>query len=128
MRWICAAIALAASAQTPPRAAIEKYVAAHQPQIVRELVELLSIPNVAADRAGIRRNTEYLRAMLSRRGFRAEILETAGNPLVYGEKPGRNPAARTVLYYIHYDGQPVDRSKWKQADPFRPILRDGRME
>src|SRR5262249_786395 len=52
---------------------------------------------------------------------------TQGNPLVFGER--RVPdATRTVLYYIHYDGQPVDPSKWKQAGPFQPILRDGRME
>jgi acetylornithine deacetylase/succinyl-diaminopimelate desuccinylase-like protein len=128
MRMICGTVlALCAAAEGQVRAPVEKYVAAHQGQIVRELAELLAIPNIAADRGGIRRNTEYLAPMLERRGFRAEILETAGNPLVYGERktPG---AARTILYYIHYDGQPVDRPKWKQADPFQPILRDGRME
>src|SRR5262245_10586564 len=62
---------------------IHAWVAAHQPQIVKELVELLSIPNVAADRPNIRRNGEHLRAMLQRRGFAAELLETSGNPLVY---------------------------------------------
>ena len=50
-----------------------------------ELVDLLSIPNVAADRANIRRNAEHLRGMLATRGFKAELLETSGNPLVYGE-------------------------------------------
>ncbi len=66
--------------------------------------------------------------MLQRHGLKAELLETAGNPLVYAEKnaPG---AARTLLFYIHYDGQPVDVSKWKQeGGPFHPVMRDGRME
>ena len=109
------------------RATIESYVAAHQAEIFSELIGLLSIPNVAADRANIRRNAEHLKTMLSRRGLASEILETRGNPLVFGEMkvPG---ASRTVLFYIHYDGQPVDPARWKQADPFRPILRDGRME
>ena len=65
--------------------------------------------------------------MLTRHGFKAETLETAGNPLVYGEMtvPG---ATGTVLVYAHYDGQPVDPKNWKQPNPFVPILRDGRLE
>ena len=94
----------------------------HQKAIVAELLEALAIPNVAADKPNIRRNAEHLRAMLGRHGFAPEILETTGNPLVYGalNVPG---ATRTVLFYCHYDGQPVDRAKWNQADPFEPVVR-----
>ncbi|MGH9162106.1 MAG: M20/M25/M40 family metallo-hydrolase, partial [Vicinamibacteraceae bacterium] len=106
---------------------IERYVAANQKAIVGELVQLLSIPNVAADEDDIRRNATLLRTMLERRGFAAELLETDGNPLVYGEMrvPG---ATRTLLLYAHYDGQPVNPPGWKQPTPFTPILRDGRLE
>jgi acetylornithine deacetylase/succinyl-diaminopimelate desuccinylase-like protein len=109
------------------RAVVGAWVAAHQPQIVTELVDLLSIPNVAADRANIRRNAEHLRGRLQKRGFAAELLETGGNPLVYGELsvPG---ATRTLLLYSHYDGQPVDPKAWKQADPFVPVLRTARVD
>ncbi len=109
------------------RATVGAWVSAHQPQIVKELVDLLSIPNVATDRPNIRRNAEHLRGMLAARGFKAELLETAGNPLVYGELavPG---AARTLLLYSHYDGQPVDPKAWKQADPFTPVLRTTRVD
>src|SRR6202167_1240211 len=109
------------------RAAIEGYTAAHQRQIMAEFNELLSIPNVGTDHPHIRRNAEFVRAMLERHGMKAELLETAGNPLVYAEKnqPG---AAKTILFYIHYDGQSVDPARWKQASPFQPIMRDGRME
>lgn len=109
------------------RPAVEQYVAARQPEILRELAGLLEIPNVAADGANIRRNAAHLRQMLERRGLTGEVLETAGNPLVWGERrvPG---AKRTILLYAHYDGQPVDPSRWKQASPFQPIVRDGRME
>ena len=84
-----------------------------------EFVELLSIPNVGTDRANIRRNAEFIRAMLERHGMKPELLETAGNPLVYAEK-NRPGATKTILFYIHYDGQPVDPAKWKQASPFHP--------
>ena len=98
---------------------METWVASHQRQIMGEFDELLRIPNVGTDHANIRRNAEFIRGLLERHGMQAELLETAGNPLVYAERnvPG---AARTVLYYIHYDGQPVDVSRWK-TDPFRPV-------
>jgi acetylornithine deacetylase/succinyl-diaminopimelate desuccinylase-like protein len=109
------------------RSAVTTWVDAHQKPLVRELIELLSIPNVAADRANIRRNADRLKEMLAARGFTAELLETAGNPLVYGELrvPG---AARTLLFYCHYDGQPVDAAAWKQPSPFTPVLRRGRLD
>jgi acetylornithine deacetylase/succinyl-diaminopimelate desuccinylase-like protein len=117
----------AAAALAQDRAAVRAWTDAHQRQIVGELAQLLSIPNVGTDRADIRRNAAFVRAMLERRGMRAELLETDGNPLVYAEKnvPG---AARTLLFYIHYDGQPVDPARWKQQSPFAPVMRDGRLE
>ena len=125
---LCAGIVVAAE---QPRVAlrqqVDSWVRANQKPIVTELVQLLSIPNVAADRDNIRKNATLLREMLARRGFTAELLETAGNPLVWGElkTPG---ATRTLLFYAHYDGQPVNPKDWRQPSPFTPILRDGRME
>ena len=109
------------------RAALERYVASHQRAIVSELVELLAIPNTAADSENIRRNAALLRDMLRRRSFASEILETDSNPLVWGELkvPG---AERTLLIWAHYSGQPVDPKGWKQASPFVPVLRAGRLE
>ncbi len=109
------------------RQPVEQFVAAHQQEIVREFVELLSIPNVAADRDNVRRNATLLAGLLRKRGFTAEILETDGNPLVFAELqvPG---AQRTLLFYAHYDGQPVDPKGWSQASPFTPVLRNARLE
>ena len=109
------------------RAAIERYVAARQRAIVSELIELVSIPNTASDTENIRRNATLLRDMLRRRGFSTDLLETDSNPLVWGELkvPG---AQRTLLFWAHYDGQPVDPKAWKQASPYVPVLRAGRLE
>jgi acetylornithine deacetylase/succinyl-diaminopimelate desuccinylase-like protein len=109
------------------RSIVQKHVTRHQKAIVAELVELLAIPNVATDRQNIRRNAVHLRDMLARRGFAAQLLETDGNPLVYGELKASG-ASRTLLLYSHYDGQPVDPKGWKQASPFTPVLRDGRVD
>ena len=128
---ICFLTATATSSRAQPgtdlRAKVSSWVTAHEPEIINELITLLAIPNVAADRPNIRRNAEQLRAMLARRGFKAQLLETAGNPLVYGDLvvPG---ATRTLLLYSHYDGQPVDPKAWKQADPFTPVLRSARLD
>jgi acetylornithine deacetylase/succinyl-diaminopimelate desuccinylase-like protein len=103
-------------------ARVRAYVDAHQETIVGELLELLAIPNVASDRANIRRNAEHLKNLLTRHGLSGEILETGGNPLVYGAL-NVSGARRTLLFYCHYDGQPVDAKKWHQPDPFQPVVR-----
>ncbi|MEO6401658.1 MAG: M20/M25/M40 family metallo-hydrolase, partial [Vicinamibacteria bacterium] len=118
---------LALAAADPMTHPAETYARAHQKALIAELVETLSIPDVAADKANIRRKAELLRAKFAGRGFAAEILETPGNPLVWAEMkaPG---APRTLLFYAHYDGQPVDPKGWKQESPFKPILRNGKMD
>jgi acetylornithine deacetylase/succinyl-diaminopimelate desuccinylase-like protein len=121
---------LAAGATSPAqdvRGAIERYVAANQRAIVSELLDLVAIPNTPADTENIRRNAQLLRDMLRRRSFATEIVETDGNPLVWGELrvPG---AKRTLLVWAHYDGQPVDLRAWKQPNPYNPVLRAGRLE
>ena len=90
--------------------------------IVQELNALLAIPNHAADAANIRRNAELIKAMLDRRGLGGRILENGVHPpAVFGELrvPG---ATRTVMFYAHYDGQPVAAAEWATA-AFTPILR-----
>ncbi len=106
---------------------VEAYVHNNQKEIVAELLDVLAIPNDAADQENIRRKAERLRVVLEHRGLQSELLETEGNPLVYGELKVPE-ATRTLLLYCHYDGIPVDRPKWSQADPYQPVLRNGKLE
>ena len=79
MRCFLIALALAGVAAMPPanlRATIDAWVQRNQKALVASLVELLAIPNVAADRQNIRRNATWLRDYLAKRGVAAEILET----------------------------------------------------
>ncbi|HEU5219660.1 MAG TPA: M20/M25/M40 family metallo-hydrolase [Gemmatimonadales bacterium] len=108
---------------TSLRARVNAWRAAHESEIFREYVDLLAIPNLASDSANIRRNSAAIVRMLERRGVRARLLEAPGSPpAVYGElaAPG---AAHTVVLYAHYDGQPVDTSRWV-TPPWKPVLRD----
>ena len=66
---------VAASAPAGLRQSIDRWVQANQRPLVASLAELLAIPNVAADRANIRRNAVWLRDYLARRSFSAELLE-----------------------------------------------------
>jgi hypothetical protein len=106
---------------------IQSYVTTHQQSIIGELLDLVVIPNTRTDTADLPRNAALLQSMISRRGLAAEIIETAGAPLVIASLNVPNPKG-TILFYAHYDGQPVDPSRWKQPSPFAPVLRSGRME
>jgi acetylornithine deacetylase/succinyl-diaminopimelate desuccinylase-like protein len=96
---------------------------AHEQAILSEFVELLSIPNVAHDTPNIRRNAAAISALLTRRGAATRLLELEGAPpVVYGEiaTPG---APRSIVFYAHYDGQPLDPKEWS-GEPWKPVLRN----
>src|SRR3954468_20518192 len=109
-------------------ASLRAYRASHDVEIVRELSSFLAIPNLASDRVNIRRNAEHLLAMMTARGISAKLLESpsGGPPAVYGELPATG-ATKTVVFYAHYDGQPVDTTQWI-TPPWQPVLRDQPLE
>ena len=109
------------------RLKVREYRQAHEHQLLDELVEWLSIPNVAADKVNIRRCAEWLKTAMEKRGITAQILETGGSPVVFGELKVPN-AKRTVMFYSHYDGQPTDPTQWIDSEPFTPALRPAKME
>ncbi len=115
-------------AQTSHRAVADTYRKAHEPEILREFRDLLAIPNLASDSVNIRRNAAHIQSMMQRRGIATQLLSapTGGPPVVYGEltTPG---ATRTVVFYAHYDGQPVEPTRWA-TPPWEPTLRDGPLE
>jgi acetylornithine deacetylase/succinyl-diaminopimelate desuccinylase-like protein len=115
-------------AQTNPAAiAARSWRQHHERAIVDEFVTLLSIPNIASDRASIQRNAETIAKMMEKRGVATRLVSVPGaNPVVFGEirTPG---ATRTVVLYAHYDGQPLDPKEWA-TPPFTPTLRDRQIE
>lgn len=124
---------LAAQKPSAPPAAqiteeVRSYRLANERRIVRELVEFLSIPNVATDTANIQRNADKLIEMLEARGIEAHPLPIAGRgPVIFG-KLSVPDAKRTVIFYAHYDGQPVDTTAWTDGKPFEPVLRTNSIE
>ena len=125
----------AATAHSQTRPASEDpataYVQKHAVDILREFADFLALPNVASGTAtghtDVERNAGAILRMLEKRGMRGELLNVPGGfPVVFAEKkvPG---ASKTVVFYAHYDGQPVSPDKWK-SPPFSPVLLRGKLE
>src|SRR5258707_11599099 len=107
---------------------VRDYRLDNEDRIVRELAEFLSIPNVASDTANIQKNAARLVEMLEARGIETHLLPINGRgPVVFG-KLVTSEAKRTVIFYAHYDGQPVDAAAWTDGKPFEPVLRDAAIE
>jgi acetylornithine deacetylase/succinyl-diaminopimelate desuccinylase-like protein len=112
---------LSAAQPTPPQAARD-YTTAHRADLVKLFSEFLAIPNVAADPSGLEKNANFLISALRSRGVDARLLTQPGTPaVVFGQilTPG---AQHTIVFYAHYDGQPVTPSEWN-IPPFAPAVR-----
>jgi len=102
------------------------YIEAHRDRFVAELCRLLRQPSISAQGVGITECAELVRELMAAAGLRAEVVPTAGHPVVVGE--WRSPEARrTVLVYGHYDVQPPEPLEAWRTPPFEPSIRDGRI-
>ena len=91
---------------------IREYRAGREAQIIDELIRFLAIPNLASDTPNIERNAAAIVDMFTRRGAETRLLRVEGAPpIVVGDirVPG---AKKTIAFYAHYDGQPVDPAQW----------------
>ena len=122
-----------AQKSTPARPAqvvqeVRSYRMENEDRIVRELSEFLAIPNIASDTPNIQKNAAHLVELLEARGIETHLLLIAGRgPVVFGKLEAPD-AKRTVIFYAHYDGQPVDEKAWTDGKPFEPVLRSGAIE
>jgi len=109
---------------------VHAYISAHHDRILADLVDFASIPSVSTDpayKAAVGQAVDWVAAQLRQAGLTdVRVVPTAGHPVVYAAWTGA-PGAPTVLVYGHYDVQPPDPlDKWA-SDPFRPVVRDGRI-
>lgn len=106
---------------------IKTYLESNKDRFLDELFGLIRIPSVSADekfKGDVSKAASYIVEKLQEAGAdHAEICETAGHPIVFGEKI-TDPSKPTVLVYGHYDVQPADPyDKW-ETPPFEPVIRD----
>jgi acetylornithine deacetylase/succinyl-diaminopimelate desuccinylase-like protein len=113
-------------AQSAETLTIRKYTSRQADPLLREYAAYLAVPNVASDAANMRRNAALLMEMMTKRGIQQVQLLPATTaevpPAVYGEVrvPG---ATQTLVFYAHYDGQPVNPAQWATGlSPFEAKL------
>jgi len=113
-----------------PMTHIETYLDENKDRFIEELFELIRIPSISAlsaNKPDMYRAAECWKKLLLDSGAdKAEVYETAGNPVTYGEKI-IDPAKPTVLVYAHMDVMPVDPLNLWVSPPFEPEIRDGKI-
>lgn len=109
---------------------VKQYIEANKERFLEELFELIRIPSISSlsdHKDDMVRTAEKYKEHFMKAGCdKAEIMPTAGNPVVYAEKM-IDPALPTVLVYAHYDVMPVDPIDLWDSPPFEPEVRDGKI-
>jgi acetylornithine deacetylase/succinyl-diaminopimelate desuccinylase-like protein len=104
------------------------FINVHRDRYVEELKQYLAIPSISAlpqHAADVRRAAEWTAESLRQAGLQnVRLIETPGNPVVYGDWLNA-PGKPTILYYGHYDVQPVDPVDLWTSPPFEATVRDG---
>ena len=115
-------VTTSAFSQSPMAKGIDELIKKQLPKAIQEHREFVSLPNVALNAEDMQKNVEWLQAAFLKRGFSVGALSTETIPIVLAEKI-IDPDLPTVLFYLHFDGQPVDPSKWDQEHPFTPVIK-----
>ncbi|MBN1668014.1 MAG: M20/M25/M40 family metallo-hydrolase [Anaerolineales bacterium] len=106
-------------------APIDRYLEEHLDASIAELCTLAAQPSVAAQNWGLAECAALVAEMLAQRGFKTEIMPTAGAAVVYAERQGRGD--KTLMFYNHYDVQPAEPLELWDSPPFEPAIRDGKV-
>jgi acetylornithine deacetylase/succinyl-diaminopimelate desuccinylase-like protein len=106
--------------------AIDRYVDENVDTFVELLARLCRQPSVSAQNLGIAECAALVATILRELGYQADVMPTGGHPVVFGQGRGRR-ADRTLLFYLHYDVQPVEPLEEWESPPFELTRRDGRL-
>lgn len=107
--------------------AFDRLLTSRRRAVVEGFVDFLRLNSVSQQPERVRATGEWLADRMRARGLAGRILETGGNPVVFGERRVAG-ATRTVLVYCHYDTKPIPPRGWLQPDPLQPVFRRGLAE
>jgi acetylornithine deacetylase/succinyl-diaminopimelate desuccinylase-like protein len=102
----------------------DEFLNHHLDQSLVELSRLCAVPSVSAKKQGQEECALLLKGMLEQRGFKVEIAQTKGAPVVSAFRPGRSK--KTLILYNHYDVQPVEPLELWDSSPFEAVIKNGR--
>ena len=106
---------------SPDWAGLGQAVAARRRPIMDGLADFLRLDTVSQKPDRVRAGAEWLTRAMQARGLEARIMETGGNPVVYGALPAPGTTV-TVLIYCHYDVKPAPPAGWLQSRTIRLLL------
>ncbi|HEX2698516.1 MAG TPA: M20/M25/M40 family metallo-hydrolase [Anaerolineales bacterium] len=104
---------------------VDSYLEKNLDKSIAELSKLVAQPSVGAQNLGMKECAALVGEMLKARGFKVEIMDTPGAPVVFAERKGKSD--KTLLIYNHYDVQPPEPLELWETPPFEPSLRDGKL-
>ncbi|MFO7997663.1 MAG: M20/M25/M40 family metallo-hydrolase, partial [Bacteroidales bacterium] len=109
---------------------LKDYIEKNKDRFLEELFELIRIPSISSKEAhkdDMYKAANWVKESLLKKGAdKAEVCDTEGHPVVYGEKT-IDPGLPTVIIYGHYDVQPVEPLELWKTKPFEPEVRDGKI-
>ncbi len=108
-----------------------QYLETNRDMLLHKLKDFLKIPSISTDstyQEDVKEAAQFVANYVENIGFsNVEMMETEGHPLVYAEYMEAGPEVPTVLFYGHYDVQPVDPLDEWDSDPFEPEIRGDRL-
>lgn len=104
---------------------IDIYLEANLDKSIAELSRLVAQPSVGAQNWGLKECAAMVSDMLKARGFKVQVMDTPGAPVVFGERKGKSN--KTLLIYNHYDVQPPEPLELWETPPFEASLRNGKL-
>ena len=122
---------LTINAQNSFNEKIQAFRKSHETELLEEYLQLVSIPNMVTDTVNIKKTGQFIASMMERRGIKPEFLEAKTKgvpPSIYGEILSPN-ATKTIIFYAHYDGQPVNPNQWAEGlKPFEAVFMDAALD
>ena len=117
-------------ATLPAVSDLKEWYRLHQREILEDYFTFLKFPSLSTDPAyklSVRETALWLKEFLQKCGLCAELWETTGHPVVFASLLHAGPDRPTLLFYAHYDVQPVDPIGEWHSDPFDPVLKEGKV-
>lgn len=109
---------------------ITSYINENFNRYLNELTDFIAIPSISTlpeNKKDIAACAKFVAGQLKQSGMKkVKIFKTEGHPIVYGEWLGA-PGKPTILIYGHYDVQPVDPLELWDSDPFKAVIKDGKI-
>jgi acetylornithine deacetylase/succinyl-diaminopimelate desuccinylase-like protein len=104
---------------------VDQYLQAQLPTYLEEIVRLCAQPSLSASGQGVLECSYIVGSLLEKHGLQAQSYPGYGSPILVGKLKGTSD--RTLLFYNHYDVQPVEPLELWTTPPFQPTERDGKL-